>query len=169
MRRLNVVVVCGVALLGVTAVRLSAQTGDYRRVVGTWVMDSTNGPDDHGLPKSEKLVITTTTRGIQTGIQILVTEDDGSGPSTSTLDCRSALAPAPAPSASGSAVQCAVSTAGDSVMYAVKSFQNGDLVAAEQGRLVVLSGGRWMRDEYDAVEAGGRPATHHRHVYRKTA
>jgi hypothetical protein len=167
MRRLDVLVACGVVLLLCTAVRLSGQTGDYGRVVGTWVMDSTNGPDDHGLPKSEKLVITTTTRAIQSGIQIVVTEDDGRGPSTSTLDCRSARAPAP--STSGSATQCTVSTAGDSLMYQVMSFSNGDLVAAEQGRLVVLSGGRWMRDEYDAVEGGGKPATHHRHIYRKTA
>ena len=39
-----------------TAGPLSAQTTAPAKLMGSWVMDTTNGSDDHGLPKSESLV-----------------------------------------------------------------------------------------------------------------
>jgi len=159
MRGLRVLVV-SLFVLGVGADQLSSQPAAYQKLVGTWVMDSTNGTDDHGLPKSEKLVISTTA----TGIQIVATEDAGQGPGTSTIDCKSK--PIAAPSGTGSSTQCSVRVVGDSVLYALDIRNNGTVVAGERGRLVVRSDGHTMRDQYNATE-DTKPATHHRHIYSK--
>jgi hypothetical protein len=145
-------------VVAISPARALAQT-DYSRLKGTWVMDTTNGPDDHGLPKSETLVFAPTANGFR----LTSTEDDGQGPQTSNFDCTAAGAQT---TSGSSTVQCTVHPMRDSVGYAVDVRQNGKVVATERGRLIVASSGRTMRDEYDASD-GGKPATHHRHIYSK--
>jgi hypothetical protein len=143
-----------------TAGHLSAQASAPAKLMGKWVMDTTNGSDDHGLPKSETLVFSPQTGGFH----LVATEDDGQGPGTSTFDC--------APSGASTTLSptqvalCTIHVTGDSVLYTVDVLNNGQTVATERGRLVVSPSGQMLRDQYDAT-AGSAKATHHRHMYVK--
>ena len=137
-----------------------APPGPYGKLIGTWVMDSTNGPDDNGLPKSEILVFARAAAGLR----ITATEDDGQGAGTSAFDC--ATGRGQTTSASGTSTQCTLRPMGDSVLYALDIRHGDSTIATERGRLVVLAAGHVLRDQYDATE-GSRPATHHRHIYSR--
>jgi hypothetical protein len=153
-------VVTGMLALAVHGQRLSAQPPVYARLSGTWVMDSTNGPDDHGLPKSETLVFSTA----GPALQIAATEDDGKGPDKSAFSCTPKGSTADL--GGGLSARCTVHPFADSTLYAVDVLQGGKVVSGERGRLVPLAGGKRLRDEYDA-SSGTAPATHHRHIYTK--
>ncbi len=143
-----------------TAGHLSAQTNAPAKLMGKWVMDTTNGSDDHGLPKSETLVFSPQTGGFH----LVATEDNGQGPGASTFDC--------APGGASTTLSptevalCTIHLTADSVLYTVDVLNNGQTVSTERGRLVVSPSGQMLRDQYDAT-AGSAKATHHRHVYAK--
>jgi hypothetical protein len=159
-RRLTIMTVAGTLALAVAGGRLNAQPGVYARLAGTWVMDSANGPDDHGLPKSETLVFST----VGPALRIAATTDDGKGPEKSAFDCTAKGGTADA--GAGTSTRCSAHPYADSVVYAVDVLQGGKAAAGEHGRLVVLAGGKTLRDEYDATSGTG-PSTHHRHLYTK--
>ena len=159
MRLPSLTILTAFAALVAGGAPLGAQA--YSRLTGTWVMDSTNGPDDHGLPKSETLTFTPAAHGFD----LTATEDDGQGPQTSKFSCVST--PSPSGSAGAeSATECRLQPMRDSVRYMVDVRQNGKVVATERGRLVVSADGKQLRDQYDATEGTGA-ATHHRHIYNK--
>ena len=153
-RRLAIMVVAGTLALAVSSRRLAAQPGVYAKLAGTWVMDSTNGPDDHGLPKSETLVFSNAGQALQ----IAATTDDGKGPGKSAFECTTKGAAADA--GGGASTHCTVHPYADSVVYAIDILQGGKVVAGERGRLVVSGAGKSLRDEYDATSGTG-PSTHH--------
>jgi len=159
-RRLAIMVVAGLLALALPGQRLAAQPPAYARLSGTWVMDSTNGPDDHGLPKSEALVFSTA----GPALQIAATEDDGKGPDKSAFSCTPKGSTADL--GGGVSARCTVRAFADSTLYAVDVLQGGKVVSGERGRLVPLPGGKRLRDEYDATSSTA-PATHHRHIYTK--
>jgi hypothetical protein len=148
------------ALVSVAAVgsRLTAQSDPYAKLIGTWVMDSTNGADDHGLPKSEQLVFSRS----GAALRISATTYAGQGPSTSGFNCL------PAPGASngmeGQLMRCTIRATPDSVVYALDAVDGAKTSPVERGRLVVLPSGL-LRDQYDGVSS--TPPTHHRHIYHK--
>jgi len=164
MRHHSAIALSSGLLLVLGAHAVAAQANAYRRIAGTWVMDSTNGPDDHGLPKSETLVFATTPQGVR----ITATEDDGKGPATSSFNCASVNGSAASAKGNASSTTCTVRATADSVAYALDVRNKGALVATERGRLVVSADGESLRDEYDATD-GPKPATHHRHIYNKSA
>jgi len=131
---------------------------------GTWVMDTTNGPDDHGLPKSETLSFAPAA----TGFRLSVVEDDGKGPSNSAFDCSTADSGAATAMGSGASMRCSVRTTPDSTFYALDMVAGGKIQPVERGRLVVIGEGR-MRDEYDSMDPAGKPNGHHRHMYGRAA
>lgn len=139
---------------------LHAQANPLARLMGRWAMDSTNGVDDHGLPKSETLVFAAQ----PTGFRITATEDDGQGPVTSTFDC----APGGGTTQLGptEVMLCTIRVVGDSVLYTVDDLKNGQSASTERGRLVVGGSNRTLRDEYEA-SLGSHKATRHRHVYER--
>jgi hypothetical protein len=159
-RRLAILVIGGILALAVPGQQLTAQPAVYAKLSGTWVMDSTNGPDDHGLPKSETLEFSTA----GPALRIAATEDDGKGPGKSTFDCTAKGATGDM--GAGMTSRCTVHAYADSVVYAVDILKAGKVVAGERGRLVVYGGGTSLRDQYDATDGAG-PATHHRHHYIK--
>jgi hypothetical protein len=141
----------------------AAQPDQYTKLIGTWVMDTTNGPDDNGLPKSEKLVLSRKAAGLR----ITASEDDGQGASTSAFNCQGSPAGGITDLGKGQSMKCTVHPIADSVMYALDVI-NGTKKASpvERGWLVVQSNGL-LRDEYDAF--GGSASTHHRHIYHKVS
>ncbi len=145
--------------LPLAAHRLPAQAV-YAKLSGTWVMDSTNGPDDHGLPKSETLEFSMS----GPALRIAATEDDGKGPHKSAFSCTTRGSTADL--GGGLSARCTVHPFADSTLYAVDVIQGGKVVSGERGRIVPLPGGKRLRDEYDAT-SGTAPATHHRHIYTK--
>ena len=155
-------VAVAVASLAAAAPRPTAQSDPFAKLIGTWVMDSTNGPDDKGLPKSEKLVFSR----VGAALRITATEDNGQGPSTSGFNCL----PAPGSSTDlgkGQSMRCTIRTTPDSVMYALDLVDSAKKTSpVERGRLVVLKSGL-LRDQYDAVSES--PATHHRHIYHRVS
>jgi hypothetical protein len=159
-RRLAIMAMTGTLALAVSGSPVTAQQGAYAKLAGTWVMDSTTGPDDHGLPKSETLVFSTE----GPALRIAATEDNGKGPGTSTFDCTAKAATGTA--GPGVTTRCTVHPYADSVVYAVDVLKDGKVVAGERGRLVVSPSGTTLRDQYDATSGAG-PATHHRHHYVK--
>jgi hypothetical protein len=140
------------------ASRLTAQSDPYAKLIGTWVMDSTNGADDRGLPKSEQLVFSR----VGAGLRITATTDQGKGPSTSGFNCLAGGAMTDL--GKGQSMRCTIKTSPDSVMYALDMIANGKTSPVERGRLVVLPSGL-LRDQYDGVSS--TPPTHHRHIYHK--
>jgi hypothetical protein len=140
--------------------RAKAQSGPPAKLMGKWVMDSTNGPGDHGLPKSETLVFSPEPNAFH----LMVTEDDGQGPSTSNLEC----SPGGATTALSETevMLCTIHVTADSVLYSLDALKNGQTVSTERGRLVVSPSGRVLRDQYDATTGSAAP-THHRHIYEK--
>lgn len=140
--------------------RLTAQSDPYAKLIGTWVMDSTNGADDRGLPKSEQLVFSR----VGTGLRISATSDVGKGPSTSGFNCSAGGTTADL--GEGRSMRCTIHASPDSVMYALDMIANGKTSPVERGRLVVLPSGL-LRDQYDGVSS--TPPTHHRHIYHKVA
>lgn len=145
--------------LPLTAQRLPAQAV-FAKLAGTWVMDSTNGPDDHGLPKNETLVFSSA----GSVLRIAATTDDGKGPDKSAFSCTTKGAMADL--GGGFSARCTVHPFADSTLYAVDVLQGGKVVSGERGRIVPLSGGKRLRDEFDATD-GDAPPTHHRHIYTK--
>jgi hypothetical protein len=143
-----------------TAGPLSAQTSAPAKLMGSWVMDTTNGSDDHGLPKSESLVFSLQPNGFH----LVATEDDGKGPGTSTFDC--APGGASTTLSPTQVMLCTIHLTADSVLYTLDVLNNGQTVSTERGRLVVSQSGQMLRDQYDATSGSAR-ATHHRHVYVK--
>jgi hypothetical protein len=141
---------------------LSAQSDYTAKLMGTWVMDSTNGPGDHGLPKSETLVFS---RGAS-GFTITSTSDEGKAPSTGSFDCMTAGAGTATAGSSGTSVRCTIRVTSDSVIYAIDAIKDGKVTPVERGRLVVSSTGRDLRDEYN-TNGGTSSASHHRHIYDK--
>jgi hypothetical protein len=142
------------------ASRVSARSSPYSKLVGTWVMDSTNGPDDNGLPKSETLVFAV----VGSTLRITATADEGNGSSTSIFKCHSGSGAANDLGKGMSAV-CTLRNTPDSVMYDLVVSDSGKAVSSEKGRLVVRPDGL-LRDQYEAI-SGTSPATQHRHIYRK--
>jgi hypothetical protein len=140
--------------------RLWGQPSPPAKLMGKWVMDTTNGSDDHGLPKSETLVFSTQANGFH----LIATTDDGQGPGTSAFDC--APGGAPTTLSPTQVLLCTIHLTADSVLYMVDVLNNGQTVSTERGRLVVSSSGRSLRDQFDAT-AGSAKATHHRHVYER--
>ena len=116
-RRLAIMAVAGTLVLAVSGGRLAAQPGVYAKLAGTWVMDSTNGPDDHGLPKSETLVFSS----VGPALRIGATTDDGKGPEKSAFDCTAKGAMADA--GGGASTRCTANPHADSVVYAVDILQ----------------------------------------------
>lgn len=161
-RRLAILCVVGLLPLALASGRLTAQSSVYAKLVGTWVMDSTNGVDDHGLPKSETLVFSR----VGTSLRIAATTDDGSGPGSSAFSCVTAAGGGTTDAGNGVLTHCMPHPYADSVVYAIDVTKGGQIVATEHGRLVVSGGGKTLRDEYDATSGTGA-ATHHRHVYSK--
>jgi hypothetical protein len=151
----------GAVVLVVAADRLSAQTAPAQ-LMGKWVMDTTNGADDQGLPKSETLVFSRTA----SGFRITSTTDEGQGASTSGFDC--APAGATTDLGGGQSMRCTIQITGDSVGYALDLLKGGKTIPTERGRLVVASTGHSLRDQYDALQAP-KPPTHHRHIYSLSA
>lgn len=142
------------------ASQLRAQSNPPAKLMGTWVMDSTNGPGDKGLPKSETLVFAPEANGFR----LTATTDEGKGPSTSTFDCTTGGA-----STTLSETQvmlCTIHLTADSVLYTVDVLEKGQTVSAERGRLIVSPSGRALRDQYDAT-TGSHSPVHHRHIYEK--
>ena len=145
-----------------------AQSNPYSKLIGTWVMDSTNGVDDKGLPKSEKLVFSRA----GSALRITATEDDGAGPSTSTFNCPAAPAADTTRMGPSMDAVCTIRPTADSVMYSIDMIdksksdvvQHWKAIPTERGRLVVQSNGL-LRDQYDAMT--DTPPTHHRHIYHK--
>jgi len=150
-------------LAGVSSQTLAATkapTAPSAKLMGKWVMDTTNGADDHGLPKTETLVFAP----LNNGFHLTATADDGQGPATSTFDC----APGGASTTLGAnqVMLCTIHLTGDSLLYTVDVLNNGETVSTERGRLVLSASGQTLRDQYDAT-SGSAKATHHRHVYAK--
>jgi hypothetical protein len=148
------------AALSALLSQLGAQSNPPPKLMGTWVMDSTNGPGDRGLPKSETLVFVAEANGFR----LTATTDEEQGPSTSTFDCTTAGA-----TTTLSATQvmlCTIRMTADSVLYTADVLEKGHSVAAERGRLVVSPSGRMLRDQYDAT-TGPHAPVHHRHIYQK--
>jgi hypothetical protein len=139
---------------------LPTQSSPYAKLIGTWVMDSTNGVDDKGLPSSEKLVFSVT----RSTLRISATTDEGHGPWTSAFDCHDGSG-AITDVGNGQSTKCVTRPTPDSVMYSLDMIDNGKTVPAEHGRLVVQPNGL-LRDQYDELSESG-PATHHRHIYHK--
>jgi hypothetical protein len=142
------------------ASHLTAQSNPYAKLIGTWVMDSTNGADDKGLPKTEQLVFTRA----GAGIRITATSDQGKGPSTSGFNCLAGGAMTDL--GKSQSMRCTIQTTPDSVMYALDLVDGAKTSPVERGRLVVLPSGL-LRDQYDAVSS--TPPTHHRHIYHKVS
>ena len=143
-----------------TAGALLAQTSGQAKLMGTWVMDTTNGSDDHGLPKSETLVFSPQANGFH----LVSTEDDGQGPGTSNFDC--APGGASTTLSPTQVLLCTIHLMPDSVLYTVDVLDSGKTVSTERGRLVLSASGQMLRDQYDAT-TGAKKATHHRHIYVK--
>ena len=159
---LGSLVIRGTAMAALAALpsQLGAQSSPPPKLMGTWVMDSTNGPGDRGLPKSETLVFMAEANGFR----LTATTDEGQGPSTSTFDCTTGGA-----TTTLSATQvmlCTIHMTADSVLYTVDVLEKGHTVSAERGRLIVSPSGRMLRDQYDASTGSHAPA-HHRHIYRE--
>jgi hypothetical protein len=139
---------------------VSAQPSPPTKLMGKWVMDTTNGADDHGLPKSERLEFSPQPGGFH----LIATTDDGQGPGTSTFDC--APGGASTTLSPTQVMLCTIHLTADSVLYTVDVLDNGQTVSTERGRLVISPSGETLRDQYDAA-SGSKKATHHRHVYVK--
>jgi hypothetical protein len=137
-----------------------AQSNPPPKLMGTWVMDSTNGPGDRGLPKSETLVFAAET----SGFRLTATTDEGKGPSTSTFDCTTSGATTALNESQ--VMLCTIHVTGDSVLYTLDVLEKGQSVSAERGRLVIAPSGRTLRDQYDAT-TGSHAPVHHRHIYEK--
>ena len=148
------------ALVLVVGGPLSAQSAPLAKLMGTWVMDTTNGPDDHGLPKSETLVFAPTANGFR----LTATTDDGQGPGTSTFACTTDGATTDV--GGGRSMHCAVRLMSDSVLYALDAVKDGKTTPVERGRLIAAPSGHVLRDQYDALSEPNGP-THHRHIYAK--
>lgn len=161
-RRALALFAAGVLSLTALSNRLTAQSGAYAKLVGAWVMDSTNGPDDNGLPKSETLVFSWAGKSLR----IAATTDEGTGAGTSAFDCMTTAAGGTTDVGGGVSTHCTPHAYADSVVYAVEVRKGGQVVATEHGRLVISGKGKTLRDEYDATSGGGAP-THHRHVYTR--
>jgi hypothetical protein len=155
--------IVGMLSWGIAGGRVAAQSDAYAKLVGTWVMDSTNGPDDKGLPKSETLKFSR----VGKALRIAATTDEGTGASSSAFDCLTAAGGGTADVGNGVLTHCLPHPYADSVVYAIDVTKGGQIVATERGRLVVSGGGKTLRDEYDATSGAGA-ATHHRHIYTKT-
>jgi len=150
----------GTLALMVMANPLSAQSAPPPKLMGTWVMDTTNGPDDHGLPKSETLVFAPAPNGFR----LTATTDDGQGPGTSTFTC--ATGGATTDAGGGQSLHCTLRITADSVLYALDLLKGGKTIPTERGRLIVAASGTMLRDQFDALSESGAP-THHRHIYAK--
>jgi hypothetical protein len=137
-----------------------AQSSPPAKLMGTWVMDTTNGPGDKGLPKSETLVFAPETNGFR----LTATTDEGKGPSTSMFDCTTAGATTTL--SETQVMLCTIHVTADSVLYTLDVLDKGQTVSAERGRLVISQSGRALRDQYDAT-AGSHAPVHHRHIYEK--
>jgi len=162
-RRSLALSIAAVVSLAASAGRAAAQSNPYAKLIGKWVMDTTNGPDDKGLPKSETLVFSR----ISGGIRITATEDDGQGPSTSGFNCLAPPSGGLNDQGKGQSIRCTVRPTADSVMYALDAIDSAKKTTPiERGRLVVQSNGL-LRDQYDAMT--DTPPTHHRHIYRKVS
>src|SRR5215469_10584674 len=128
-----------------SAGRLGAQASPPAKLMGKWVMDTTNGSDDHGLPKSETLVFSPQANGFH----LIATTDDGQGPGTSTFDC--APGGASTTLSPTQVLLCTIHLMPDSVLYTVDVLTNGQTVSTERGRLVLAPSGQMLRDQYDAT------------------
>lgn len=150
----------GIAIVALAAAGnpLHAQATTLAKLMGRWSMDTTNGADDRGLPKSETLVFAP----LPTGFRITATTDDGHGPATSTFDC--APSGGTTPLGPTDVMLCTIRVVGDSVLYTLDDLKNAQSVSTERGRLVVSSSTHTLRDEYDATVGSHKP-TRHRHVY----
>jgi len=157
-RRLPLLAATGVvALIGI-APRLPVQADPIARLVGTWVRDSANGPDDHDRPNGEMMVMSR--RG--TGVRIVESTSFGSVPA-GTLDCGTdAITPAPA----GDQRRCTMRVAGDSIVYVINAVTSGHETPIERGRLVSTPDGHTLRDQYEEIGSAG-VVTQRRHFYTK--
>jgi len=160
-RRVLPLFIVGMLSLAIAGRRVAAQSV-YSKLAGTWVMDSTNGPDDKGLPKSETLAFSR----VGKSLRISATTDEGTGAGTSAFDCVTDAGGGTTDAGNGVLTHCVPHAYADSVVYAVDVTKAGQIVATERGRLVLSAGGTTLRDEYDATSGGGA-ATHHRHIYTK--
>jgi hypothetical protein len=153
----------GVLSMGIAGRRMAAQSDAYAKLVGTWVMDSTTGTGDHGLPKSETLVLAR----MGPSLHIAPTTDWGSGPVSTSFGCATTGVGGVNDLGGGTSSHCTTHASADSIVYALDVSKGGKLVSTERGRLVVSAGGKTLRDEYDATDSAGTAVTHHRHILTK--
>jgi hypothetical protein len=160
-RSLSLIAMSALTLIALSD-RLSAQSDATTKLVGTWVMDSTKGPGDNGLPKSETLVFSRS----GSALRITATTDQGKGPSTGSFDCQPASGAAMPATNAGPSTRCTIRVTPDSVIYAIDAVKDGKATPVERGRLVVSAAGPTLRDEYQSNGATDQ-ANHHRHWYSK--
>ncbi len=155
---------CIAALVSLAAAgsRPATQSDPYAKLIGTWVMDTTNGTDDKGLPKSETLVFS----HVGAGLRISATTDEGKGASTSAFDCLPAPGAGKTDLGDGKSMRCTIQTTPDSVAYSLNMIDNGKITPTEKGRIVVQPNGL-LRDQYAALS--GWTPTLHRHIYHKVS
>jgi hypothetical protein len=181
-RRTFASVVVGVLSLAVGMGRAHAQTDPYAKLIGTWAVDSMNGVDDNGLPKTQTIAFSRS----GSVLHVTLTTDDGNGPTTLVVDCSAAAVGATRDLCSGQSARCTLHPSADSIMYTLVVRKSGEIIASERGRLVVSQSGTRLRDDYDATRAklvlspsgatllgdydttgGSGQLGHHRHVYSK--
>lgn len=133
----------------------------FTRMMGTWVRDSANGPNDAAAPNGETLILMPTTGGFR------VVEHAG-GPSGARLvDLACHRAPASLASfAAGESGRCYMEVAGDSVSYAIFGPLNGKVVAVERGVVATSPTGQSLRDEFVKRQANGA-VLRRRHIYSR--
>jgi hypothetical protein len=165
------------------AARSSSQSDPYSKLIGTWAVDSMNGADDYGVPKSQTIAFSRS----GTVIHVTLTIDDGTGPTSLVVNCSAATGGAARNLGGGQSARCSLHPLADSIMYTLEVRKDSQIIASERGRLVVSNAGTTLRDDYDATRGAKVVATpsgaalrdnpfgavgaaqlgHYRHVYRK--
>ena len=149
--------------LAVVSTKVPAQSDPYGKLIGTWSVDSMNGVNDVGMPKSQTLTLS---HEGTAAIRVLAVTVDSTGRSTLDLLCSGASKGATRDIGSGEIARCTFRPTPDSVVYTLVIRKNGQTIASEQGRLVVSRSGSQLRDEYYAPMPSGQPG-HYRHIYTK--
>lgn len=139
----------------------AASPAPFTRMMGTWVRDSANGPDDVSVPNGQALILMPTADGFR------VVERAGSPAGAKLVDLACSRTPVPlAKFAAGEDGRCYTDVAGDSVQYAIFGRLNGKVVAVERGVVVTTPSGQSLRDEFTKRQPNGA-VQRRRHIYSR--
>lgn len=138
----------------------AAPADPLARIMGTWVRDSANGPDDRSAPNGETVILLPTTDGFR------VVERAGGPAGAKLVDLTCTRSAVPLVNlAAGEDGRCYMEVAGDSVTYAIFGRLNGKVVAVERG-VVAASTSQSLRDEFAKRRSDGS-TQRRRHIYAR--